>query len=69
MEFMLAQLTSWVVNTGFRSTKEPSKPRDFMPPMFARAEQPQKVNLKRRRRKTIAFELRTNIGHFLRNSK
>lgn len=30
-EFLLAQLTSWVANTGFRSTEKPTKPSDFMP--------------------------------------
>lgn len=35
-EFMLAQLTSWVANTGFRSTEKPTKPTDFMPSQWSK---------------------------------
>jgi hypothetical protein len=30
-EFLFAQLTSWVSNTGFRTATKPTSPRDFMP--------------------------------------
>lgn len=33
-EYLFAQLTALVANTGFRSGKEPSKPSDFMPTEF-----------------------------------
>ena len=29
-EFMIAQLTSWVANTGFRTTDKALSPQDFM---------------------------------------
>lgn len=61
---MLGQLTSWVANTGFRSTKEPTNPRDFMPCMYGREDKAQKVRAKRRSRKSIAFEARTIMNVF-----
>jgi hypothetical protein len=30
-EFLFAQLTSWIANTGFRSTEKPTADFDFMP--------------------------------------
>lgn len=62
---MFGQLTSWVANTGFKSTKEPTKPRDFMPSMYGREDKSAKpVKVKRRRRKAIAFECRTIMNIF-----
>jgi hypothetical protein len=63
-EFLFGQLTSWVANTGFRSTKRPTKPRDFMPSMYGPEDKLQKVKLKRRKRKDIAFEARTVMNIF-----
>ena len=36
-ELLFAQLTSWVANTGFRSTEKPTQPKDFMPSQWAKA--------------------------------
>jgi hypothetical protein len=33
-EFMFAQLTSWVANSGFRSTEKPTTAHDFMPSVW-----------------------------------
>ncbi len=63
-EFMLAQLTSAVVNFSHRAPKETTKPRDFMLSQFrvkSPAERP-----KRRSRKTIADEFRAVIANFMR---
>jgi hypothetical protein len=32
---MLAQLTSWVANTGFRTAEKPTTVQDFMPTQWA----------------------------------
>lgn len=66
-EFLFGQLTSWVASTGFKSPKEPTTARDFMPSMFGRLEKvkPEAVKLKRRKRSSVAFELRTTMGHFM----
>jgi hypothetical protein len=36
-EFMLAQLTSWVANTGFRSAAKPTTWKDFAPSEWSKA--------------------------------
>src|SRR6202042_2926983 len=36
-ELLLGQLTSWVANTGFRSTEKPTHPHDFMPSQWGKA--------------------------------
>jgi hypothetical protein len=36
-ELLLGQLTSWVANTGFRSTEKPTHPEDFMPSQWGKA--------------------------------
>jgi hypothetical protein len=66
-ELLFAQLTSCVVNTGFRSTEEPTKIRDFMPSQWdqAAAKQPKKSKFPRRKRSSIATEIRTVMGHFM----
>ena len=38
-EFLFAQITSWVANTGFRSVEKAVKPTDFMPSEWAKARQ------------------------------
>ena len=35
-EFLFAQITSWVANTGFRSVEKPTKATDFMPSEWAK---------------------------------
>jgi hypothetical protein len=39
-EFMLAQLTAVVMNTGFRSREEPAQTRDYMPSQWRRKNTP-----------------------------
>jgi hypothetical protein len=36
-EFLFAQMTSWIANTGFRSTEKPTHPKDFMPSQWGKA--------------------------------
>jgi hypothetical protein len=50
-EFMVAQLTSWVANTGFRSVEKPTKPTDFMPSEWAKARKIRAVVQQVRRRR------------------
>ena len=53
-EFLAAQLTSWVANTGFRTTEKPTKPQDFMPSEWGRTRasihsgKPRRMTKKRR---------------------
>jgi hypothetical protein len=54
-ELLFGQLTSWVVNTGFRSTRKPTKALDFMPSQWKRTEQKPRV-VPRRKREDIASE-------------
>jgi hypothetical protein len=39
-ELLFGQLTSWVANTGFRTTAEPTTPTDFMPSRWAKSTHP-----------------------------
>lgn len=66
-EFMFGQLTSWVANTGFRSTKEPTKPSDFMPCMYSR--KVKTVRKKRRSRQAIAGDIRAVMGLFMKKKE
>jgi hypothetical protein len=62
-ELLFAQLTSWVANTGFRSTAEPTKTEDFMPSRWK--QDTAKPAPKRRKRDTIAMEARRVMSHFM----
>ena len=59
-EFMLAQLTSWVANTGFRSVDKQVKPQDFMPSHWAktRTTTVKRKRLTKKRQKEIAQGIR-----------
>lgn len=67
-EFLFGQLTSWVAATGFKSPKEATTARDFMPSLFNHDDpkRAEVVKLRRRKRSTIAFEIQTTMAHFLR---
>ncbi|HTF67030.1 MAG TPA: hypothetical protein VK638_30540 [Edaphobacter sp.] len=60
-ELLFAQLTSWIANTGFRSTEKPTTTEDFMPSRWSRM----KPTKKKRKRSSIAFELRTTMACFM----
>jgi hypothetical protein len=67
-EFMFAQLTWWVANTGFRSTEKPTTFRDFMPSLRestgSSTRTPTKAKrLTRQRRVEIADGLRMMFTH------
>jgi hypothetical protein len=53
-EFMFAQLTSWVANTGFKSASKVTQPKDFMPSQWAKTlsrptpSKPKRMTRKRR---------------------
>jgi hypothetical protein len=72
-EFMLAQLTAYVVNFSMCRPKEPVAIKDFMPSQWAKQQQagsnkPQKRKKpKRRSRAVIAHELHGVMAHFIRN--
>jgi hypothetical protein len=60
-EFMLAQLTSAVVNTGFRSPTKPMAPKEFMPSQWEtrkRGIQSTSKRMTHKRRKAIAQSIR-----------
>ncbi len=57
-ELLFAQLTSWVANTGFRSTEKPTHPRDFMPSQWAKHPKPKRPRMTKKRRQDIADGLR-----------
>jgi hypothetical protein len=58
-EFLLAQLTSWVANSGFRSTVKPTKPQDFMPSEWQKTPtNPKRPRMTKKRREAIADGIR-----------
>ena len=61
-ELMIAQLTSVVMNTGFRSPKEPVSTREFMPTERAKQAQqspsPKGKRLTKKRQKELARGIR-----------
>jgi hypothetical protein len=64
-EFLFGQLTSWVANTGFRSTKEPTKITDFMPSQWGKKTTPQPKKTKRwtkQQRHRMFLDLRQALG-------
>jgi hypothetical protein len=67
-EFMFAQITSWIANTGFRSPKNAVMPRDFMPSMFGQHNEKKPVKLKRRKRQVIATEIRDVMANWLKGN-
>jgi hypothetical protein len=48
-EFMFAQLTSWVANTGFKSAEKPTSAKEFMPSEWAKTTKALNVGTKRKR--------------------
>ena len=61
-EFLFAQLTSWVANTGFKSCEKATNARDFMPSEWAKRTTPAPVKTTKRltktRQKQIAADIR-----------
>jgi hypothetical protein len=61
-EFMFAQLTAVVMNTGFRSTDKPSKTIDFMPSQWAKGTTPKTTTeMTEERRQAIADMFRMGL--------
>jgi len=67
-ELLFGQLTSWVANTGFRSTEKPTKPADFMPSKWANKAEQKPLATVRRKRSIIAQECRSIMSFFGVNS-
>ena len=71
-EFMFAQLTSWIANTGFRSTEKPTSAFDFMPSQWRKkakqkAQDPKKpVRMTKKKRQQIAQSLNAVLMHLAR---
>jgi hypothetical protein len=64
-EFMFGQLTSWIANTGFRTTKEPTTPFDFMlskQRQKAAAPPPKRVRMTAKRRNNLGLALRATLA-------
>jgi hypothetical protein len=67
-EFLFANLTSWVANTGFRSTEKPTEPKDFMPSEWRKqalkpSPSPNKpVRMTAKRRRALADRLNATLG-------
>ena len=61
-EFLFAQMTSWLANTGFRSTEKPTKATDFMPSEWAKTAKstaaPRPKRMTKKRRAAIANGIR-----------
>lgn len=36
-EFLFAQVTSWIANTGFRTTEKPTQAKEFMPSQWGKS--------------------------------
>lgn len=61
-EFLAAQLTSWIINTGFRTTEKPTKPQDFMPSEWrtrASVNSGKPIRMTKKRRADIANSIRS----------
>ena len=66
-ELLFGQLTSWMVNTAFRTTEKPTEITDFMPSRWnAIQAHKRQTKSKRRKRATIATEVRSVMAHFMR---
>lgn len=64
-ELLFGQLTSWVANTGFRSTAKPTKHSDFMPCKWREKKVAEdKPLVVRRKRSVIANEIRNMMSFF-----
>lgn len=65
---MLAQLTSWVANTGFRSTEKPTTWTDFSPSQWAKKAKPtastpaKRLRMTKKRRLAIFDGLRSALA-------
>jgi len=70
---MTAQLTSWVVNTGFRTTDKPTMARDFMPSEWAKRSihSGKRKRMTKKRRAQLADNIRSMFPnlHKGRNGK
>lgn len=58
-EYMFAQLTSWVANTGFRSTEKPTQVKDFMPSQWGKTTKPSPPKTLRMTKKRRTAVVRT----------
>lgn len=65
-EFLIAQLTSYVVNFSYRPPKEQVHPKDLMPSLMRKqvGAEPLRKH-KRRRRSMVASEVRMMMTHFM----
>jgi hypothetical protein len=73
-EFMLAQLTSWVANTGFRTSEKPTSALDFMPSQWAKKAKAQaaatkRVRMTQKKRHAIFLKLRATLGQVATKAK
>ncbi len=64
---MLAQLTSWIANTGFRTAEKPTTAMDFMPSQWAKKAKaktsaPKRIRMTKKRRHGIFLHLRATLG-------
>jgi hypothetical protein len=62
-EFMSAQITSWIANTGFKSVEKPTTARDFMPSEWAKKKTSASTStppkrMTKKRRKAVAAGIR-----------
>ena len=66
-EFMTAQLTSWVVNTGFRTTDKPTMARDFMPSEWAKRSihSGKRKRMTKKRRAQLADNIRSMFPNWV----
>jgi hypothetical protein len=67
-EFMLAQLTSCVVNFSMSHPKKALEARDFMPSEWAK-NPPVEKKPKRRKRQLIATEIRATMENWMKNAR
>jgi hypothetical protein len=64
---MMAQLTSWVANTGFRTAEKPTSALDFMSSQWAKkaraqAAAPKRIRMTKKRRQNIFEGLRATLA-------
>jgi hypothetical protein len=61
-EVLFGQLTSWIANTGFRSTEKPTSAADFMPSQWAKKARAKTnptaaIRMTKKSRKTLASSI------------
>jgi hypothetical protein len=68
-EFMLAQLTSSVINFSTCRPKESVKPQELMPSQWGKTPQPKKVRITKARKKAITDTIHGGFAMLLARSK